>query len=744
MTGAGMDRAAVAMLDLCSNDRHFLTRLRFDPDAPSAIDIETVDRGRLSSRELAGNWGLSASENRDGGWRLPHHDHFHTRSRMAGPDPFRPVDDVMSDNSGPPTGPTGMPGHPYQGEARLVYMADPLHLQRLIWENRPVQMCMDILTAASAQFNLPPPDLSTITLASHTCGVRERFESSTGPPACQMPGLPDKATLGLAEGKLGVMLEESGFLLSSRIRAAYDVAKAVRVLRHDGGDSGPQALAWYGARGPTGDVRRQAASTMPVLAGLLASDERMRKAIDNRHEVSSVIRARYPGLGKGGVRRLVKLRSPGESRKSLAAIYGGGTTAEDVMGDVRDRSRTLSGRWRLESACKDLAAAANPNLVPSSDQDWDAFSTLYSGLMQPLELHLGMDMGAMIKSSKGAWYRLAMAVTGDLGLDNMNRHSANVVALDMADMTELAMWQLVVPAIHRQSRTIPALRVSNLEDAGLIRIQLDRQVQLREIARDIMIPPSSPQPVRAVAQLVRRGITRLNRLNSYLQQVRTGANANQARDVLRLYPFGFWPRPLADRDVWCHPDTGYTLAFITSKDELISEGKEMGHCIGGGYYSNRIDRGAAFAVRVLPSGSAKRATALFTIVIGEPGSLPRVQLSEIHGARNSRPDRDAVTACQALAAAFSSGSVALSDTLLIRREAKMEQDHIRNTGLSWTELCGHDPGDPATTCEIWTIWRDVIPKGRKFDFFDDMLIDMKPQLIAETATSPNPMDRPTL
>ena len=471
------------------------------------------------------------------------------------------------------------------------------------------------------------------------------------------------------------------------------------------GDADPSACRWYSAPGDTGFDRRQAAGASPLLAGTIARNPTVRAAVEERRSLNEALRRVYPNLGKGGLKRLGRIRTGTADQMAMGEAFGG-TDDADAINTVRERRLPLGGRWQVAEAIRWLDGAARSSggidIVPDNAKDWHAFSNIWSGMIMPMAAHFDCVMLEM-RPQNGQWHRLLEGLQSDLGLASLpDRRVLNVAVVDAADLADRLAGDIILPvALSEISKRRDTPHPTG-DWLGEIRMQA------RQAALNMLIPPNSKQLLRACATTVRRGLTRL----TALETARAGEAEGTASDALhgRYACEQAWEPPWED---WSSPD-GSAVSWLRTADEMRQEGREMGHCIGRfSSYRNSCRMAAAIACRITGPGG-ERATAYLRL-----GDSDRPRPSEMHGRRN----RPAPPACARAMTGFLEAERAGSVPRRAERADYLDWVHspegqatVATGGEGkpsvWTRLCGRRVTGPEAgqrTVELWDIWKEVLP-----------------------------------
>lgn len=534
------------------------------------------------------------------------------------------------------------------------------------------------------------------------------------------------------EGDVEEELRRKGWRFRDWMReSGLDLVAGAEAFAACPADADLVSVRWYGAAGEQGRLRRQAAAAMPLLAGLIARNPALRSSVDLRRPLQESLRRMFPGLGTGGLRRLGRISSGTAEQGGFAQDFAAAAGA-DVLGNVRQRRLPLAGGWRTEEVVRWLdgvaAGTGGVDAVPSTNGDWGSCSTIWSGLLMPASTHLGSDI-RRISPPGGSWAAMHSALAKDLDWQEdepPDRRDFNLAVVDAVEITDLLGQDIILPVIHQAVLDAAEER----PQASVLQGNARLRACLREAAFDLLIPERSKQPYRAMATLVRRGLTRLARLEGIRRPVNDGGRAPTGQ------PAGSGAGPARwEREAWEVPypegiraSNGATISFIPDRAGLVAESELMQHCIGRfPKYFRSCWNGTGAAAHILPGpdwrgrrrDAARGATVFFDVA--ENGT---VKLSELHGYRNAKvnlngsPYRDAVLDLEAMQAA---GEIRPSPKWAefrgwTRSDAAraLHPDHAAELNR-WEEFCGHDPRDTDRTAALWGEWRELVPGCGKVD-----------------------------
>ena len=519
-------------------------------------------------------------------------------------------------------------------------------------------------------------------------------------------------------------------------QAGLELAAGARSFSACPGDADLASVRWYGAAGRQGEIRRQAAQAMPLFAGVIGRSPALRRCVDRQESLLAQLRRSYPALGSGGLKRLGRIAGGTAEQAALGEAFAA-AQGEDVIGVNRQRRLSLAGAWKSEEAIAWLEglakSAGGVDLVPSSDTEWAACSAIWSGMLMPMQAHMGGD-SMRIEVQGGKWQALQAALARDLEWpegEPPGRSALNTAIVDAVELADQLAADIILPVIDQAVVQHCGMRTQGHLAAVHALCHPDTAQAARLVAIEMLVPARAKQPCRAVAAAVRAGLTRLTRLEGHRSRPEGGAAGET--DASRGWAARNWEIPLASGEV--QVANGATFRFIHDIDSLKAEGSSMRHCIGRDTmpYWKRCWAGDGLAAHVTPAWPERGhgqhgATAFFELVgAGAPGDAPALRLHALHGFANSgvnrtgHPFRVAVDQLLAMQAA---GELAPNRRWGEFRQwaASPEARRLRGAGeeveTHQTRLhtvCGRDPADHEITRALWGEWRQVIPGAGGID-----------------------------
>ena len=501
-----------------------------------------------------------------------------------------------------------------------------------------------------------------------------------------------------------------------------DLAAGLAAFAACPSDADLTSVRWYGAPGRQGAIRRQAADSMPLFAGVIARNPILRACVDRQQSLTDHLRKMLPALGAGGIRRLGKI-SGGTAEQHVLGEAFTHTEDEDVIGVTRQRRLPLAGSWKTEEAIKWLdslaTAAGGVDLVPSTDEEWQSCSSIWSGMLLPVSMHLGSDT-RRISPPGGSWRALHEGLAKDLDWPEgslPDRRILNVAVVDAVELADLLASDIILPV------TCQAVAASGaVPDSQRILGNEPLRACLRQAAIAMLVPDRVKQPCRAIATMVRQGLTRLTTLEGIRGDkgmgVATGSSSWEAR---------CWETPFSGDIV---TPNGAMISFIRNREGMREEGSVMRHCIGRdsmGYWKKCWNgKGAAAHIGPGPdwtadaAGRAFRTGATAFFHVGGDGLLT---LGALHGYGNARvnatgnPFRNAVH--ELLEMQDDPGQTRNPDwsrflAWTTTQEARLAMG-TPDDERPWVEICGYDPLEQGRTRALWQEWRELVPGGGRID-----------------------------
>ncbi|MCW3782976.1 PcfJ domain-containing protein [Defluviimonas salinarum] len=508
---------------------------------------------------------------------------------------------------------------------------------------------------------------------------------------------------------LRVGMPVSGFE-SARIRAAVSsVFKAIPKTAPGDIEAARTALAaverpsaravhWYAsATGEAARDRMQAAASFPVLAGMIADNPILARAVDSREPLQPLIIERT-GLGKGALKRLSQLKVG----LPVGRLFNEGEEArgEDALGVNRLRRFTVSGEVSLDLALKHLSDLP-PDRVPQDDRSWRIFHDILAGCAIPLENGLGVPVAKTLSACKGDWvaFHAALAKAADFEPAAYDRRAIALTTIDameaVEDFSRTAVIPLALSSIESTAEEIP--EVSNEFFAAATGVA--SRVFLGE-AKNV---------AAGVMELARRYASRIPALNAATGYAVDDGAALTGR--FERYGVESFPR-LADN---FHASNGCVVRPLMNFGLMRLESERLNHCVGRLYLSKAFQANCHIFSVQSPDGKESYSTIELSAIRGETETEARQNFTVVqHRSKgNGDPSADAAAACAEWLGTIRNGAAWINF-----EELTAWREHVRAQGLgkeknhahvvTWKGVIGMEWREPERRQAAWEEWRYII------------------------------------
>jgi hypothetical protein len=452
------------------------------------------------------------------------------------------------------------------------------------------------------------------------------------------------------------------------------------------------AVAWYAsASGDRARFRTQAASAMPVLAGLIAESRDLSRAVDACEPIQPLLTERT-GLPKASVKRITKLRVA----VPAAPLFDAGEVArgEDALGVNRTRRFTVSGVVSIDKAMRHLAELP-PDRTPKNDEEWAAFYDVLTGCAVPISNAFDLPVRGLLEASKGNWaqYRKTLARAADFDPDRFDRRTMALTTIDAIEAIEgfsrTALMPQVLSSILETGEALPEVTGEYLTDGFEASAKLilggakNLAAHLFEVARRYAgrIPAMMEGEGRVAAE-----------------KERPELYADNAFPVLTETFFA---------------SNGLIVRPLRNFEELKGEGQRMRHCVGGYTSKARDVRCHLFSIR-----SADETESLSTLeltgISGEDPVTAAANLGIVQNRayRNGTPSPEAKAATEEFVRGLKSGEVPIRFDEMVewkkRRAADPRSARRAAPETTWESVLEHDWRNEETRAALWAEWRTVM------------------------------------
>lgn len=351
------------------------------------------------------------------------------------------------------------------------------------------------------------------------------------------------------------------------------------------------SLVWYGAKDPeVVKIRMQAAASMPILAGVIADNPTMVRAVDAMESLQPLLIERTK-LTKGGLKRLAQLTTPipAEPLFGVDEQFEG----EDALGVYRRRRFSNSGDLSLDAALRPLSELP-PDWAPSDDASWKAYTGILASCAYPLSNVLGVPVVDILKASKGKWieFRENLARAADFPPENFDDQTMMLTSLDAIDaidsFSRLAILPLALHAINSVGEPEPPVFQEHLTSGF-------------EAAKSVLIGKSK-NVAATCYELTRRFASRLVYLNDIMEREAI-VHGDYKWDK---YGVDSFPKLFDDFPT----SNGYVIRHLDQRAFFVRETARLGHCVGQSpsYFTNSFSGSTHVASIQSPDGETSYST----------------------------------------------------------------------------------------------------------------------------------------
>ena len=459
------------------------------------------------------------------------------------------------------------------------------------------------------------------------------------------------------------------------------------------------ALVWYGVKDPeVAKIRLQAAASLPILAGVIADNPTMARAVDQMESLQPLLIERTK-LTKGGLKRLSSLTVPIRAEPLFAedAQFEG----EDALGVYRRRRFSNSGDLTLDAALRPLSDLP-PEWAPADDASWKAYTGILASCAYPLSNVLGVPVIDILKASKGKWveFRESLARAADFPPENFDDQTMMLTSLDSIDaidsFSRLAILPLALHSIHSVGEPEPPVFQEHLTSGF-------------EAAKAVLLGKSK-NVAGSCYELSRRFASRLVYLNGIM-----------VRDAV-IHDQGNWERfgtdsfPKLFDDF--HATNGLVVRQIDARALFTRESDRLNHCVGrSDYYFSNAFKGDTHVGSVQSAdGEVSHSTFQLESAKGFEAAthgMPFPKLVQHRSQRNGTPDPEAQRAYDEFKAAWQAGGVTFHmaenrDWWDYLKRNKLDINRNARVDITWKGVLDMEWRDATKRQDSWTEWRHVL------------------------------------
>ncbi|MEY8802106.1 PcfJ domain-containing protein [Leisingera sp. XS_AS12] len=327
-----------------------------------------------------------------------------------------------------------------------------------------------------------------------------------------------------------------------------------------------RAVHWYAsATGETARDRAQAAASFPVLAGMIADNPLLARAVDNRESLQPLLIKRTH-LSKAALKRLGKLSKGLPVGRLFEA--GEETRGEDALGVNRLRRFTVSGTVSLDVALKHLSELP-PDRMPQDDASWLIYHDVLAGCAIPLENALGIPVSRTLAACKGDWkaFHATLAKAADFDPADFDRRA---IALSTIDAIE---------AIEDFSRTaVLPTALNSIDGTG---------EAVPDVSNEFFSWATKVATAICTGQTKNTAGSLLEMARRYASRIPTLIEATGYETDDNILPEGQFAHYGAESfprlmDAF-HASNGLVIRNLTSFEMLRRESSRLNHCVGRAY-----------------------------------------------------------------------------------------------------------------------------------------------------------------
>lgn len=460
------------------------------------------------------------------------------------------------------------------------------------------------------------------------------------------------------------------------------------------------ALVWYGTHDTEkASIRMQAAESAPLLAGIIADNPTMARAVDAKESLGKMLMERTR-ITRGGMRRLAKITTPppAEPLFDVNAAFEG----EDALGVYRERRFRNAGHLSLDAALRPLSDLP-ADWTPSDNDSWNAYLGILSSCAYPLSNVLGIPVNDILKASKGKWaeFKEGLARAADFPVDNFDNQTMMLTSLDSIDAVDSFSRTVVLPLALRSISSVgqadPDLHQEYL-NAGF------------NAAQSVLIGKSK-NIAATCFELSRRFASRL----VYLDGIMGREGIIHSDKKWAQYGDNSFPKLFDDFEA----SNGLVLRHLDTRDKFTQESERLRHCVGRSQsYFNSSMTGDTIIISIQsPSGEESFST-LQISGVSQSSNTPAERLAvprqtQHRAENNNQPSAESTAAAEEFKQAWKNGGVALR--INESREwwdyvSRNRQNLIGRTSnmITWGSALELDWRDEGKCDDTWNEWRHIL------------------------------------
>ena len=450
------------------------------------------------------------------------------------------------------------------------------------------------------------------------------------------------------------------------------------------------SVLWYGTKDPDLlRVRSQAAASFPVLAGMIADNPILSRAVDEQISLQPLLIERS-GLSKAGLKRIGRL----SESLPVGRIFEEGEVArgEDALGVNRLRRFTVSGEISLDIALKHLAELP-PDRVPQDNESWLAYHDILAGCAIPIENALDVPIKKTLSACKGDWvnFKAQLAKAADFQPENFDRRSLALSTIDALEAIEDLSKTAVLPV---------ALSSITSVDEAVPEVSSEFFIKATQVAGDICLGKSKNIAV-SLLEMARRYSSRIPTLNTHLLVIE-----NENTDA-RFAKYGSEAFPRFTEPY--QAKNGLVIRAFENFKQMSRESARLKHCLGRVYTRKARECGGFFLSVQDMEGKNSYSTIELTGISGDTVEEARSRFEVIqHRAyNNATPSKECSEAFDEFMDQLRKGYLPINfDEIVDWRASNIDAETVAIT--TWAGVTETDWEDENVRQSLWEEWRYII------------------------------------
>ncbi|MBW3243393.1 PcfJ domain-containing protein [Epibacterium sp. DP7N7-1] len=456
-----------------------------------------------------------------------------------------------------------------------------------------------------------------------------------------------------------------------------------------------RAVHWYGsATGEQARDRAQAAASFPVLAGMIADNPILSRAVDNREALQPLLLERT-GLSKAALKRIGKLTAG----LPVGKLFDNGEEArgEDALGVNRLRRFTVSGEVSLDLALKHLSELP-PDRVPQDDESWMRYHDILAACAIPLENALGVPVKQTLAACKGDWkvFHSQLAKAADFEPVQFDRRA---IALCTTDAIE---------AIEDFSRTtVLPVALSTIQGTGEVIPEVSNEFfsWSAQVATSICTGKSKTVAA-SLLEMARRYSSRIPSLNEATGYETEEGLLTEGR--FSQYGADSFPRLMDSYKA----SNGLIIRNLDTFDLMRTESSRLSHCVGRMYLGKAQKADChIFSVQNV-DGSKSYSTIELSAIRGETAGQASRSFSIIqHRAKsNAPPPSECTEACTEWFSKLKGGELWINfqEVQEWRADNKTKANPGKELQVTWKGVIGMEWQSEDRRQAAWEEWRYIM------------------------------------